>query len=377
MKRRGIAGIIVLGLVLISTIACNGGEETTTQPPTEAITRIVSDGNLSSSLQRSLSFATSGTIKEINVEEGDFIKAGEILARLDGTTEEQTAKMAELNVKNSEVAIKVAEIDLEIATDKFEKITYPYTYYTFAFGVPEALGAISSARIQIEELEDIASNYADPLKNVEVLEYLKKAKNNLITAQEKLDRGQGEDPFFDGQLSIADFWTLREAQLAVEQAQLNLERNRNLLEQAQENLEWTKTEQAKTEAKTIITAPFDGMVSKVEAKEGEFLSPTAFAGTTIIEIIDLRHMELIARVDELDVVKVKTGQKVMISVDAMPGTMLEGRVTFISPVAREPRVILFEDDDEEKDYEVKIDFDIPEGSPIRAGMSATAEIIVE
>jgi multidrug resistance efflux pump len=82
-------------------------------------------------------------------------------------------------------------------------------------------------------------------------------------------------------------------------------------------------------------------------------------------------------VDELDVVKVKTGQKVMISVDAMPGMKLEGRVTFISPVTREPGVVLFEDDDEEKDYEVKIDFDNPENSPIRAGMSATAEIIVE
>jgi hypothetical protein len=89
-------------------------------------------------------------------------------------------------------------------------------------------------------------------------------------------------------------------------------------------------------------------------------------------------MKLTARVDELDVVKVKTGQKVMISVDAMPGTKLEGWITFISPVAREPvGVVLFEDEDEEKSYEVKIDFDIPENSPIRAGMSATAEIIVE
>ena len=130
------------------------------------------------------------------------------------------------------------------------------------------------------------------------------------------------------------------------------------------------------EEATII-APFDGIVSKVGVKEGEFLSPAAYTGTTIVELIDPRHMELTARVDELDVVKVKTGQKVMISVDAMPGTKLEGWISFISPVAREPGVVLFEDEDEEKRYEVKIDFDIPENSPIRDGMSATAEIIVE
>ena len=67
----------------------------------------------------------------------------------------------------------------------------------------------------------------------------------------------------------------------------------------------------------------------------------------------------------------------MISVDAMPGTKLEGLVTFISPVARESGAVLFEDEDEEKEYEVKINFNIPENSPIRAGMSATAEIFVE
>jgi multidrug efflux pump subunit AcrA (membrane-fusion protein) len=112
-------------------------------------------------------------------------------------------------------------------------------------------------------------------------------------------------------------------------------------------------------------------------KEGEFLSPATYTGITIVELLDLRHMELTARVGELDVGKVKTGQKVLISVDAIPEMILEGRVTFISPVAREPGVVLFEDEDEEKEYEVKIDFDIPGNSSIKAGMSATAEIIVE
>ena len=89
-------------------------------------------------------------------------------------------------------------------------------------------------------------------------------------------------------------------------------------------------------------------------------------------------MELTARVEEVDIVKVKTGQKVMISIDALPVVKLQGRVTFVSPVAREPvGVVLFEDEDEEKRYDVRIDFNIPENSPVRNGMSATAEIIVE
>ena len=115
----------------------------------------------------------------------------------------------------------------------------------------------------------------------------------------------------------------------------------------------------------------------IGVKEGEFLSPAAFTEKTVVEIIDLGHMELTARVDELDIVKVKTGQKVIISVDAIPGTKLDGQVIFISPVAREPGLVLFEDEDEEKEYEVKIGFDVPENSAIRVGMRATAKIIVE
>ena len=94
-------------------------------------------------------------------------------------------------------------------------------------------------------------------------------------------------------------------------------------------------------------------------------------------MIDPAGLQLIARINELDVVSVKTGQKVNISVDALPETILEGLVTFISPVPRETGAVLFEDEDEEKEYEVKIDFDIPENMPIRVGMNADAEIIVE
>jgi HlyD family secretion protein len=150
------------------------------------------------------------------------------------------------------------------------------------------------------------------------------------------------------------------------------------LAQQNANLAQQSLDQARKDLEeATIVAPFDGIVFNIEAKEGEFLSPASYTGTTIVELIDLRHMELTARVDELDIVKVKIGQKVMISVDAMPETKLEGLVIFISPAAREPGAVLFEDEDEEKQYVVKIDFNIPENSPIRSGMSATAEIIVE
>ena len=169
-------------------------------------------------------------------------------------------------------------------------------------------------------------------------------------------------------------------QLEVEKAEESVEQARQNINLAQQNVNLAQKSLAqaqKYQGEATIVAPFDGTVARVGVKVGEFLSPAAYSGTIIVELIDLRHMELIARVDELDIVKVKAGQKVMISVDAIPEVKLEGLVTFISPVAREPGIVLFEDEDEAKEYEVKINFNIPENSPIRAGMSATAEIIVE
>lgn len=159
-------------------------------------------------------------------------------------------------------------------------------------------------------------------------------------------------------------------------AESQLEAAEKALEAAE--LQVKVTEQAVIEARkqlgdATLTAPFSGEVANVYADEGDSI----VTGTTIIRLVDPASLQLIARINELDIVKVKTGQKVMISVDAVPGIMLEGLVTFISPVARQPRAVLFESDDEEKEYEVKVGFDLPENSPVRVGMNATAEIIIE
>ena len=98
----------------------------------------------------------------------------------------------------------------------------------------------------------------------------------------------------------------------------------------------------------------------------------------VIGIVDLSQMELTARVNELDIAGVRTGQKATISVDALPGETIEGEVVYISPVASAPAgVLLFEDDTEPKKYDVKINFNAQADSGLRSGMSATAEITIE
>jgi len=453
MKRRGIMGMLLLGLLLIGVIACGSDDkETTSQQSTESDTNvtITADGNIEALSHERLTFGSGGKVGEIAVKEGDKVSKGDVLAKLDtgalelaeaqaqvaltqaqvALTQAQVAftqaklaqQTAEHNLKNTqdtegtlELALSNAQIAVRTARFNLEKTTDLYTWSD----IKMAKGDVDDARRYLDELLERIGKYLpkdDEGNYPSIEEYvfgedfpkppgyklwqreLVHAQSRLNTAEDRLDAMlSGSDP---EEVAIKKL-QLETAEKAEAEAQKNLDKlsdelvikaleveaakesvehaqqNVNLAQQNVDLAQKSRIQASKDLEEATIIAPFDGTVANIDVKEGEFLSPAAYTGTTIVELVDPRHMELTARVDELDVVKVKTGQKVMISVDAMPGTKLEGLVTFISPVAREPGVVLFEDEDEEKEYEVKIDFNIPENSPIRAGMSATAEIIVE
>ena len=421
MKRRGIIGILLLGLILIGATACGGGDEETTA---ETVKRdinvtVIGDGNIEASSHERLTFGSGGKIDKISVKEGDKVSKGDVLARLDTSALELAEAHAQVDLTQAQVDLTQAQLDLTQA--KLARQTAGNNLKNTQ-DTEEALElALFNAQIDVRSAEHYHNETRDiytwpdietAKKDVENAEaFLQYAlERNLpdatITyAQARLDAAEAvldakRNAYDTEEVAIASM-QLEAARRAEAQAQKNLDKliddltiktlevesakesvehaqqNVNLAQQnvnlAQQSLDQARKDM---EEATII-APFDGTVAKIGTKEGEFLSPATYTGKTIVEIIDMRHMELTARVDELDVVKVKTGQKVIISVDAMPAAKLEGRVTFISPVAREPGVVLFESDDEEKDYEVKIDFDIPENSLIKSGMNATAEIIVE
>ena len=79
-------------------------------------------------------------------------------------------------------------------------------------------------------------------------------------------------------------------------------------------------------------------------------------------------MELKAEVDEIDIAKVQAGQRTIIEVDALPDVQFEGTVTSISQLPTVQAGVVL--------YEIKIDFSILEDSRLRAGMSASADIII-
>jgi HlyD family secretion protein len=80
---------------------------------------------------------------------------------------------------------------------------------------------------------------------------------------------------------------------------------------------------------TTLRAPFDGVIVVRQAELGEIMAP----GTPVATLADLDHVWLRAYINEPDIGKVRLGQPATIKTDTYPGKTYQGRVSFISPVA--------------------------------------------
>lgn len=340
MKQKVKLGLIFVACLLLVSLTACGNQETESQQQIVEVTRgdivlsVTADGNLSLPWDRKLTFGTTGTVEEINVEQGEWVTEGQVLASLDATS--------------LELAVRAAEVDLESAINSYNQLITPYPYSTFAFALPESLEDIRVALQGIKEAQEelLKGLEGEQYSITEVKEKLRLAQDSLTEAESKLAFGLGE-----GVTPSESYWTLRAAQIAVEKAQIDLDTANNNLEKA------------------IMIAPFDGTIAKVDVKEGDKLSAWDYATKTIIELIDPTTMELEIKVDEIDIPDVELNQRAIISVDALPDVELEGKVTFICPVSTEESGVIM--------YEVTIGFDVPQGSTFKSGMSATVDIIID
>jgi len=118
----------------------------------------------------------------------------------------------------------------------------------------------------------------------------------------------------------------------------------------------------------VIRAPLSGVVGSVSTREGETVA-AGLNAPTFVTIVDLQRLQLDAYVDEVDIGRIKVGQKGLFSVDAFPDREFHGRVTAIYPQA----VI----QDNVVTYDCIISIDTPYDGLLRPQMTANVTIMVE
>lgn len=139
--------------------------------------------------------------------------------------------------------------------------------------------------------------------------------------------------------------------------------------QAQARVKLSKVEQDRT----VLIAPFDGIVADIVGELGEYTtpSPPGVATPPAIDLIDDSCLYIEAPMDEVDAPKIHKGQTARVSLDALPGKTLSGHVKRVAPyvvaVEKQARTV-----------DVEVSLDNPEDNQLLlVGYSADVEIVLD
>ena len=124
--------------------------------------------------------------------------------------------------------------------------------------------------------------------------------------------------------------------------------------------------------RTVMTAPFAGIVARITGEIGEYAtpSPPGIATPPVVDLIDDTCLYVSAPMDEIDAPKLKTGQFTRITLDALPGQVFTGKIRRIAPYVTEV-------EKQARTVDVEVDFDEPPNLLLLVGYSADVEAVID
>jgi HlyD family secretion protein len=191
---------------------------------------------------------------------------------------------------------------------------------------------------------------------------LNRAKLTLDNS--KIDYDRNKKMFDSKLLAYADF----------QQFQLNYNNAKTEYEAAENNLQLIKEGMIKNSgavSNTIVRSTIEGMILDVPLKEGSSVieSNTFNEGTTIATVADMGEMIFEGKVDESEVGKIKQGMDLILTIGAIEKEKFNATLEYIAPKGiKENGAIQFL---------IKAKMNLKEGNFIRAGYSATADIVLD
>jgi HlyD family secretion protein len=345
-----------------------------------------------------IAFKTAGRLVERAVDEGDAVKKGQVVARLD-----RDQLLAQRDRETASGQAAVAQLAQAQTSLEWQRST-------LTADLEQKRADLASLEARLAELE----NGARPQEKLDAKAAVDAAAAELDRAKKDWDRAQ--TLYKNDDISTAQYDQYRtrseSAQAALNQARERealvlagpraeqvkaqaalVERARATLKMAEANtLEMKRREQelparqaeiARNRANvalidsqlsdTIAIAPVDGVVLVKSADVGEVLAP----GTTVVTIGDIDHPWLRGYVNETDLGRVKLGSKALVTTDSYPGKVYNGRISFIASEAEfTPKQIQTQQERVKLVYRIKVEVENPRHE-LKSNMPADAEIVLE
>lgn len=124
--------------------------------------------------------------------------------------------------------------------------------------------------------------------------------------------------------------------------------------------------------RTVITAPFSGIIAHISGELGEFTtpSPPGIPTPPTIDLIDDSCLYVTAPMDEVDAPKIRVGQEARITLDAMPEKIFPGKIRRIAPYVTEI-------EKQARTVDIEVDFLHIPADALLVGYSADVEVVLE
>jgi HlyD family secretion protein len=346
------------------------------------IATVSASGSIAPEAQVLLNFQTPGTVEKVNVVVGQKVKTGEALAQLDlaeltfAVQQAQQATIAQQVAYSQTVAgpkaydVTAAKAQLDSAQAQYKDLGKPNDTQ-----VAQALANLKKAQNDVKQAEDAyngllvgratAKEYGISAGGLGAAEEKMRAQLEVIRAAR--DAAQTA---YDQAVAGAKDAQLQAALAAVQQAQAALDRlapdaDRIAISKAQLEQARIAYEQARLRLdRATLTAPFEGTVGQVNITRGGASSVPSGA----VLLVDAARYHIDVSVDEIDIARIKLGQTVTVSVDALPEAVITGKIDRIAPVASSQAGVV--------SYQVRINVD-PTDAQLKGGMSANVTIVTD
>jgi HlyD family secretion protein len=355
----------------LQTVAYTRGDLTAT---------IGATGTVRSNQSTQLAWETSGTVEDINIEVGQQVSTGEVLASLAKTSLPQNVIMA--------------AADLADAQQAMDDLLKPPT----DLDLKQAQQAIANAEASVRDAEQRVANLQSNARQTDI----DQAQANVVLAQNKLDHAKKQfEPYankpednviratyqsklaqaqkeYDNAVSLLNNLlgnanpidlNVAESDMAVAKAQLADAQDsyQKLLDgPEQKDID---AAQARVDAAQAtlemqhITAPFDGTITEVQIKPGDQVAPGAVA----FRLDDLSRLFVDVQVSEVDINRIQVGQEVILTFDAILAKEYHGVVSKVALVGTSDQGVV--------DFNVTVELKDADAA-VKPGMTAAVNVVV-
>jgi HlyD family secretion protein len=265
----------------------------------------------------------AGQLAELAVEAGDFVKKGDLIARL---------TVPEVEAQRDQVR---AQLDAARARLRQARLTLEQNPTLVNSQITQAEASLRAAEAALQEAQarrkDAERVYENKRRLFEMGGYV--SQNEVDTAQSAIDVARHQEA------SAAERVSEQQAALTAARArQTEVALNRARVTEAEAAVRQIQDSLTEIESRlgdAVIRAPCSGVILSRLVREGEVITAVSYygSGAPLVIIGDVSTMLVKVNLNEVDIAKVALGQTVEVKADALRDRTFKGRVSRIAPAS--------------------------------------------